>query len=207
MQCAAYDRLIICGDIRGSGNCFALVFATQSESRTLMRDISGGIGIGSLIYVGEPKKCDSTLGPSMPIVKTIWQIIPLQMKLTVHLPYVLPHVPFQVPRQSGEHRYFVYHNKEIKLIGFRLVHDTVSCSGRYCDRSQVMLPNVSCGCMQVGFTRSPTVGEFSVELQLVSPGSVLEQKQIIQDFRSLRTTEYFFENLDDYGSQDGYDFK
>lgn len=200
---APYDRLMICGDLTDGGNCFAMIWPDAEEGRKRCFNISGGISLGNIIYIGEPKKQDSTLGSSMPIVKSVWRVIPIMFNATTEISAVLPQVRLVIPKESGEHRYFVYHNLKVEIFGFRLAYEDVSCAGRFCDRAFPRIANVHCGCFQPSASLNPTVGEFNVNV--VFPDRTTyegDNETTIQDFRSLRTTELFFENLEDFASQE-----
>lgn len=199
---ASYDRLLICGDVADKGNCFALLYQSSDHSRKMLYNISGGIGVGNIIYIGEPKKQDSTLGASLPIVISTWKVIPIVLPPTSKIESVLPKVPFAVPKDSGEHRYFVYHEQVIDLFGFRLVYEDVSCSGRFCDRANVRVTNVYCGCWQTGTSLNAVVGEYKVTLKIPTGAidGLGDDETTIQDVRSLRTTEVFFDNLEDFAT-------
>lgn len=201
---ASYDRLIICGCLADPSTCFAIVWNTSNEFKRAIRNLEG-IVIGSVIYIGEPEKSNGLLGSTMPIIIPRWPLVPIKPRKSEDLfTEMLPATRFHIPDGAGEHRHFVFHNVAIAVIGYKLVLETVSCSGRFCDRSQPLVANVSCGCHTINTTRFPVVGECIVKIGLPTEAAkeAGEEEAVVRNFRSLRTTEVFFENHESIGALD-----
>ena len=211
---APYDRLVICADIAEPGKVFALTFGYSNEGRRFFFYLQT-IGVGTIIYIGDPKHTNDKLGQSgIPIVRNKWPCVPISLlPVQATIENMIPECPLSIPPGSGGYKYFVRHHISIRVHDFVLCMQDVSCSGRFCDRAHPLLPGVSCGCYTKGLTADAIVGEMTVVLLIDPPvglapeghnneGVAQDVGIIVPDFRSLRTTEVFFVNLADYAKQD-----
>ena len=148
-------------------------------------------------------------GGNVPILKNKWNYIPVPIHGDgVLFERMIPEAPITVPQGAGEQRYFALHHVGIDISGFKLVTEDVSCNGRFCDRQNPLVQSVSCGCFTSGLTSESVVAECTVELLVDLPAGVSRfgvddaRGITVQDFRSLRFSEFIFNNLGDYAKQD-----
>lgn len=204
---ATYDRLAMFLDIsRKDGKCFCMILQSHHESRIILKNYGGSIAVGMPVFIPEPVMSDAMIGETMPIIKTTWPLVPIQLPNDMSLADVGITRKMTAPSSVGEHRAFLFHNKIIRIDGFKLVHDSVSCSGRFCDRAGVLRHGESCGCITHSYSKKPAVGMFHVSMLV--PHMELKDEIVeahVTEFRSLRTTEYFFKDLNDFSSLEGND--
>lgn len=207
---APYDRLVMCADLVNPGKMFALTFAYPIDGKRSFFHVKGP-GVGSIIYIGEPKHSRDHIGSNVPIIKSSWKYIPVSLRGShVRLENIVPAVPLAIPPGSGEQRYYALHGIAVTISGFRLATEDVSCNGKFCDRQFKAIQNVACGCWTHGLSSESVVCECNVNLNVNRPkgmsrhadGTDHNRGILIQDFRSLRLTEFLFANLSDFAKQE-----
>ena len=196
-----YDRILICGDLISKGSCFAVICNNHGESRNVFAYMKNGIAVGCIFALGEPKKDDATLGMHMPILSTGWPLVPVHIPPTKTMIKYCKTVKLSIPLEAGEHRYFCLHQESISVSNFRFKFDVICNVGRFCDRVDIAIAKngQQCGCLQSGYTTSSIVAQFNVTLKTTR--DKISEPYSIANFRSLRTTEYFVTNLDEFGMQ------
>jgi hypothetical protein len=195
-----YNRIAVFGDLNDPPNCFAVLTETNEESRFVFHNImlAGAIAIGGVYYILEPRETDKMLGSNTPIIPTTLEILPLMLSTpNVTIEENLPQQDIWTHQEPGTESFFVYHGTHVDINYFQLLMDKrVSCSGRLCDRALPSKTMSPCPCFHTG-TMQGLVGEYNVTLPVPAELSATEH-HVVQFCRSLRTTELFFENLNQF---------
>jgi hypothetical protein len=195
---APYDRILIFGDLMDPPRCFAIVMHNASESTMYYRQSGRSIGIGTIFYVVHPERSNNVLGLDIPIISSPYMLLPLKPSLGIaSIQDNFPSCAISHATQPKEQLFFVEHGVSIELARFRLVTDNVSCSGKFCDRSKVLDKAVACGCLNTSLQVKACVAEYTITYPV--PATINPRKWIeINTCRSLRTTQLFFHNLDQF---------
>lgn len=99
------------------------------------------------------------------------------------------------PRRAGEYRYFLRVGVPIHLGRIKQAEEP-SCTGVQCDRQK---QRGGCTCLQTNSTHNLV---YSMDVILPVPAKLeTDQLQVVQGFRSLRTTRIWFLDLDDYAAR------
>jgi hypothetical protein len=189
-----YDRIVLFGDLAStSGNCFAVVFQSNSASAGFFSSSKQQKGVGWMYYIYEPKVVKETLGSteSVPILEDYTDAY----VLTNEISESVREIPFSQP-DAGHTKFFAYHNKTIKLTHVTVKNDTCM-SAYFCDRQKVFMTSsgkAHCGCFS-NVTHVPLVLNSTLDVSI--PDINNEQHGlIINNYRSFRTQQLFIESKD-----------
>lgn len=189
-----YDRLVEFADLKDGGNCFVMIFREQAKARQMLKNCTDISALGTPMLLGNPRKCVNTMTKSgLPIIEADFPLVPLTVEDgTYDIRKVMPIVPILVPEEPGELKYFVLHEVKIEISRFQYLTETVSCTGRMCDRARELVDkSVSCGCINTQFDRKGTVAEMTVRFPIPISVNGTEYAEV-ENFRSHRFTELVF---------------
>ena len=200
----SWDRMYLFADLMDPGRCLVMLKTRTQESMSLtniVRKRGGQILTGSLFAIFEPMPTDDRrqLG-IMPMVTSDFPLLPLRdftdangRKETV--PQYLPD-----GLGTGEQKYFVLHEvKSLNILMFNLDREN-TCGGRECDKAHKLYRGNNCGCTTLSNQRH--VGSMVVVFDNHFNKTNIHHLDKIQvtGFRSLRTTQLFFDNMEEYVS-------
>ena len=145
---ASYDRILFFGDLSStSGQCFAMILPTSSDSRHILEYARSNVAVGQAFVIVEPHAVSHSLSLGLPLVTTDNPLLPLTARRED-----VPMVPMRLPNMN-ETLYFASHGKEVVFSGVSVISRNVSCKGTLCDRQAVVSAlsrAKGCGCLHVG---------------------------------------------------------
>lgn len=139
-----YNRMLLMGDLLDPGFVFAIVCTKAKDFDILTQYGKGVIGIGSVVVIPETKRVTNYL-KDMPIVDCDNGFLPLRAD-KIKIPPALLHSSNNIEDATV---YFSKNEVQIKLHTVQMETNTVSCSGRQCDRQRISTEakgNSTCGC-------------------------------------------------------------
>ncbi len=198
-----YNRLAMFGDLNDPPNCFAVLTESGDESNMVFDAMSKSniIGIGGVYYILEPRVTNKMLAKNTPIITTKLTILPLMLsKPEVTIEANLPEQRIWTHLEPGPEYYFVLHEVPVEFNYFSLCTKDVSCNGRLCDRSLPLQKAGSCPCFYTGAVKG-LVAEYNIIIPAPLELSG-KDRHPVEECRSLRTTEIFFENVNEFSKKD-----
>lgn len=200
-----WDRMYVFADLLDNGRCLVMLKTKTRESMdftSINRKRASQILTGGVFAIFEPTPTDDRrkLG-SMPMATSEYPLFPLPFaaeKFTIKntIPTYMPN-----KLEVGEQKYFIIHDVQtLEINGFRL-DNTYTCKGRECDKAHKLFTNQHCGCTAVGNHRN--VGCFNVVFDNPFGRDRIhnEDKVVVRLHRSLRTTNMFFEDVEEYARE------
>jgi len=178
-----YDRMALFADLKSStGACFIIIFRNAADSHAAFR-YSLTSGVGQVFCIEEPKPIVNFLGDTMSVavVENRKYLCPVSN----HMKQILPTVPLKTPI-AGATSFFSYH--KIKIAISCVIISDAKCTGTFCDRQEHLTSTQMCGCFHTSKYASGGVLTMDVTF------STEDETHIVQDFRSLRTSNLFLED-------------
>ena len=191
---STYNRYFLVADLQNPPHCGAILSRSADESSRLLSFVNGGTFVGVPFCASEPLPSYQTLGDYLPI---------LHLERSPFLPLKSTYDNLQstesmmsLPTNVGEMNYFVLINKSIELHSIN-VSPEQCCVGVQCDRQK---GKSGCTCLH-STNHNSSVYEFDVEFPV--PEAIIRSKRnpnttTAFSFRSLRSTEIFFQNFESY---------
>jgi hypothetical protein len=196
-----YNRYFLVADLQNPPHCAAILPRSTDEAARLLSIVNGAAFVGVPFCCAEPRPAPQTLGDFLPV---------LQLPRSPFLPLKSTNHHLQstedkmtMPRSIGETNYFILTDKKISLYCINVCPEQ-TCLGIQCDRQK---GKSGCSC-QHSTNHTSSVFEFDVEFPV--PPTVYRAENsdsntpntlnttTVIGFRSLHTTEIFFQNYENY---------
>ena len=184
-----YDRFFLFGDLANPPACFCVITHDATDTRRFIEKILHMIAVGSAYYLFEPDLSLQTISDTLPILSSPWNcLLPFKPN------WKIIETSMNFPNQSGGHSYFTLLAQQV-TISRVLIPSDPSCSGIFCDRQKAG----DCSCVFKKQANKAFVLEmdfgFTIPSNIVHSGYCL-----VQGFRSLRTTNIFFDDVDTFAN-------
>ncbi len=200
---ASYDRMATFADLLDPPNVFATFTHSRDETMRIFGRTRSMCAVGTPFYIYEPGKMTGQIHGNVSIIPLTRPLIPLHLGIPEQtIADFLPSHPLSTPTDSNTH-FFIMHTAHVDLSVFRLLLNE-SCTGLLCDRAfPGQSRTIQCGCVDTATTTKSAVAQFSVMIHDIPPSALTsgEDRIEIDGFRSFRTTQLFFEHIDDYARQ------
>lgn len=184
-----YDRFFLFGDLVNPPACVCITTQTSTDSRSLLSKMLHVIGIGTACYLFEPNFSTQAIANSLPIISSPWScLLPFKSKWPIF------NTPITFPTNAGEHSYFMLTKEEV-VISRVVVSNDPSCSGIFCDRQK---PG-QCSCFFTKQYNKSFIIEMDIGFKVPSEIETLGYCTV-RGFRSLRTSQIFFDDMDGFGN-------
>ena len=173
---APYNRLLLMGDLLDPGFVFAIICTKAKDFDLLTQHGKGTIGIGSIVVIPETKRVTKYLR-DLPIVESDNSFLPLKAD-KIQLPPALLHSSNNIEDATV---YFSKNKVMIQLHTVKMETNTVSCSGRQCDRQRISTEakgNSTCGC---AYTERGPGMVIDGSLMLHVPAEFVPQEDMMQE--------------------------
>lgn len=189
----AYNRYWICGDLANPPECFAVITRSAVDTAKFLKLTNADCFIGSEFYIFEPSHTDSSVGNTILLSEAdrAKPLIPARQynRLCQTVSFM------DEPRQSQTPNFFVLNKTTIELSRVGICPDT-SCTGIQCDRQKSYK---GCSCQ---FTSNTVSLVYTFDVTFHIPPELRKGDDFkVQNYRSLRTTQLFFEDFDDHATR------
>lgn len=200
-----WDRMYVFADLLDVGSCLIIMMQKTRSARDFMRVVhrqGGGILTGGIFALFEPTPThDRKKLGSMSIVESNAALVPLKNYTMVHR--TIHTIPKYMPSSLdvGSQKYFAIHNCITLSIPFFRIDNSYTCQGRECDKAHKIATNQHCGCTLLSSIRN--VGVMTLVFKNPFDRANIDVHEFVQvhDFRSLRTTNIFFKDLEHYAAE------
>ena len=195
-----YNRYFLIADLQNPPHCAAILPRSTDEASRLLSIVNGGPFVGVPFCCSEPYPAHQTLGDFLPILQVPRSpFLPLK-SVTEHLEST--ELDMAMPGNIGETNYFILTDKTVSLHCVNVCPEQ-TCLGIQCDRQK---GKAGCSC-QHSTNHTSSVYELDIEFPVPltiyqadrdADHSNIANTTTVIGFRSLKTTNIFFENYENY---------